>query len=132
MTDKKKPEQSMAGNDLRYVVEVRFNSYKPTAFGGDVFDNRWQRLNFKKGQGGVPTKARYEAWGDIFGLMTYEAANALRFWFLAEIQSTEECSHWCWETRLVPVMVTYSVSTESQEPIEHRDMRGLVKTEEKP
>lgn len=43
-----------------------------------------------------------------FGLMNYQAAQALRWWFLANLEATQKYSGFGVETRLVKHRVTYS------------------------
>jgi len=56
--------------------------------------------------------------------MTYETAQALRWWFIANIRNTLSVNSWCLETRIVPYKIKYDISATKQEAIEPLDSNG--------
>lgn len=100
---------SSSGTNFAFTVQARYAYPDPKIICGMVLDANWRTLSFEKSPIGVPAQARYCPWGGSFPhLMTYEAAQALRWWFLAN--AAHSFDHWCIETRLVKHEVTYQAS----------------------
>jgi hypothetical protein len=100
---------SASGTDFAYTVEARYAYPEPKVIAGMMLDANWRRVQFSPSPIGVPAQARYCPWGGALShLMSYQAAQALRWWFLAN--ASHSFDHWCVETRLVKHEVTYKVS----------------------
>jgi hypothetical protein len=103
-----KDGSSGTGTDTMYSVEARFMHYTPKAFGEQLFDQRWQTVQFDKGYPGVPLSYTFDANATRSGLMTYACAEAMRWWFIAALEAHAVCGSLCWETRIVTHEVSYS------------------------
>lgn len=104
-----KKGSSASGTEFAYTVEARYAYPEPKVICGMMLDLRWRSVQFDPSPIGVPTQHRYCPWGGGFPhLMTYPAAQALRWWFLAQAKSVFD--HLCVETRLVKHEVTYQIS----------------------
>lgn len=101
-----------SGTDSAFSVQARMAYWEPKEICGHLLDTRWRTIHFQQSPIGVPTQARYCPWGaSLQGLMTYQAAEALRWWFMA--QAAHSFDHLCLETRIVKHKVTYSFSEEA-------------------
>ena len=69
-----------------------------------VTDTRWETLYFPASEIGVPASRHFEEYGR-YGFLSYAAAQALRWWFLARQLSTVGL-----DTRLVEYNFEYSYS----------------------
>ena len=102
---------SGTGTDKAYYIEGRSVNSRPEQIGGMLLDERWRRIDLYEVQHphGVPVKNHGGASqaGDR-GLLNYEAAEALRWWFHAEAAAGLGLSAICLETRLVECEVKYS------------------------
>ncbi len=126
MSEFPKRGQSCQGTDMGYTVEARMNCPTPNIIAGRVFDNRWRTVYFDKspvGFPGVPIGGRLTEFAIPFGLMSYNAAQALRYWFIA-FAETQDHAGICLETRLVTHAIKFNVSEESTGAIEAFDFRG--------
>lgn len=101
-----KPGQSASGKNHGYSVEARLNTYKPDEVLGNILDNRWRRLNFPESHIGVPLHRKGELGLGELGLVSYAAAQALRWWFHAEAENSRKGI--CLETRIILHEVTFS------------------------
>ena len=115
-TTEPKPEfpyqkQSCTGDQRAYSVEARFVGKGVGSIAGQTFTAEWQKINFEQHPMGVPTAHRYEFAAPYFGLMTYQAAQALRWWFHAIAE--HERLDMCYETRIVEHRVKYSLEEEA-------------------
>ncbi len=99
-----KAGSSASGTDRSYSVQARMAYYEPRTVSGMMLDTRWKTVCFKPGEVGVPIH-RWHSWPD-HGLYNYQAAEALRWWFVA--QARVENNEICLETRLVEHEVDYS------------------------
>jgi hypothetical protein len=95
-----------------YSVEARFGGYtngRSRRVNDDfILTTTWQKIPFETGAVGVPA----QNWGldrhlAVIGLMSYDAAQALRWWFLASL-NTDYRGSLCVETRLVQHKVRVS------------------------
>lgn len=103
--------QSGSGSTLGYSVEARSTFSRPQPFGEIVLDERWLRIYFPKGPIGVPAENRFTSTGlRECSLLPYASAEALRWWFLAEIE--KGIGGMCVETRIVQHQVKYQYSEE--------------------
>lgn len=99
------------GTIYGYVVQARYNFHYPEKFGDIILGKRWRTLAFLEVRPdiGVPIGDSWEA--PIFkqvGCYSYEAAQALRWWFLAQANAHHPTGSLCLETRLVQMKVEYS------------------------
>lgn len=102
---------SASGNFMGYSVEARSTYYKPEKIGELLLDKRWRQIHWSDDRGGMPEGPSYQQpWLRSHGLFSYQAAQALRWWFLAEVEANGR--HFCIETRLVEHKVTYSTKAE--------------------
>lgn len=108
---------SGSGTDVSYSVEARLAYWEPRQVCGHLLDTRWTRLHFAKSPIGVPAKKFAMLAGPAIAagneLLDYQAAQALRWWFLANAEQEFSCG--CIETRLVKhtVRYEYSITAES-------------------
>lgn len=109
--DEVKSHGSGNATDIGYKVEVRTSYHSPTVIGqGDdalVIDTFWRQLHIREGSTpfGVNIPVR-RSWGRSIldhGLLTYVAAEAHRWAFLAYLEATQTAGTLCIETRLVEV-----------------------------
>lgn len=103
---------SGSGGVTGYSVEARLNYHEPRTISGQIFDNRWSTVHFQQTVPpfGVPSGRRYNScWYDQTGLFSYQAAQALRWWFLANAEVEFSCL--CLETRLIEHEIKYSYSS---------------------
>lgn len=98
---------SGSGTEIAYSVQARLAYHQPRQVCGHLLDLRWTTLYFEKSPIGVPVRAGSMARGHC-GLLSYQAAQALRWWFLAQAELEFSCL--CLETRLVEHRVEYSYS----------------------
>jgi hypothetical protein len=98
-----------SGKEVRYKIEVRTTYSQPSQIGGVLVDNIWRELRMEESQCGVPVRRSFS--GDAHGTLNYEAAQALRWWFMA-VAEAEPLGSLCIETRLVAVQLSYSYSIE--------------------
>jgi hypothetical protein len=114
-----KTPQSHSGTTFAWSVEVRCVLSRPCKVGNSLIGTAWQTMTFPEGHGGVPDGPRYLFKGRDFGLLSYPAAQAMRWWFLAE--AALEHLHYNLETRLVKHEIKYS---ESATPVEASDEKS--------
>ena len=114
---------SGSGSLPLYTVEARYASQEPRVLCGQVFDNRWREIQFQKSSTtGVPSNT----WPlDYPGYYSFEAAQALRWWFIAQAGASGE-GNWCLETRLVRHKAKYSYEVKAEAYIDPRDRSGEV------
>lgn len=67
------------GKQRGYFVEVRVPP-DGGIVGGRSFSAKWTRMEFKKGERGIPVRIGMNSLGTDNGLLTYEAAMALMAW----------------------------------------------------
>ena len=64
-----------------YLVECRAESGQVTVWGGRILTETWERLEHElTNKPGIPVHSKHVVY---VGLLTYAAAQALRYWFLA-------------------------------------------------
>ncbi len=98
---------SASGTDTAYTVEARMAYHRPEIVAGHNLDLRWSRVSFEASRVGVPNRPSMFPL-ERLGLLSYQAAQALRWWFVAE--AAKDHKHLCVETRLVEHEVKYSYS----------------------
>lgn len=103
---------SCSGQDEGWSVEARYIFPEAKEFGKQIFDSRWRQVDFFQSPIGVPSTTMLHRHASSMGLLPYQSAQALRWWFLAELE--RECmGSLCMETRLVRHTVKYSLSCEA-------------------
>lgn len=101
------------GLQFGYTVEARLvQKLTPQIVCGNALDGEWRTLHFQRGGGGVPARHELDHGLGMFHLYTYEAAQALRWWFLANADSLGRLI----ETRLVRHKVEYSAKCTEEGP----------------
>lgn len=118
-----KKGSSHHGTEMAWEVEARCATSHPRAFGSLLLGDKWSAVPFEEAAGGVPNGGLFFQ-GNELGLLTYEAAQALRWWFLASLRVKHES--YLVETRLVQHKITYSKTAEAiaaTEPIRDADLR---------
>ena len=109
--DKKEPKsESASGSRQAYRVEARYSYFEPMTFGDRVFDKEWREITFpESAMGGVPPGARWDLPELMsFRCYSYQAAQALRWWFHAELEAHKFGGGLCMETRIVKYEITYT------------------------
>lgn len=120
MTDKKKGN-SGSGTFDAYSVEAMCDYGSAQEVGGQIFDNRWKRVDFEPSKIGVPVGPSYQiAVLNQVHLLSYPAAQALRWWFHAACETFS--SGLCMRSRIVQHRVIYSYSEERVS--EHMEIGG--------
>lgn len=110
---------SMNGtNDSGYQVQARYMGPDGAKKVGDMMlCATWKTINFKKSHGGVPGGKAFEFWLPATDCMNFSAAQALRWWFIAEAEA-ELFGSLCLETRIVRFKIDYSVKAEAVSVLE--------------
>lgn len=121
-----KPERetipSGSGSIDVYTVEARYAYHDPKVLCGQLFDNRWREVQFQQSPIGVPSKT----WPlDYPGYYSFDAAQALRWWFIAQAGASGE-GNWCLETRLVRHRAKYSYEFKAEAFVDPRDRSGKI------
>lgn len=102
---------SGSGTQAGFQVQARYMHNEPKKFGDVILDQRWRTLDFPASHVGVPVhRSGWDWWLPASGCMTYEAAQALRWWFLATCVAADVGGRPCLETRIVSFAITYSHS----------------------
>jgi hypothetical protein len=86
MTKEEKPHLSRNGISYGYYVEARMTNGNPKLFGDQIFDGEWRRVHFSYDPAGVPPRDKYDYELAAHSLLSYEGAQALRWWLLAEAE----------------------------------------------
>ena len=121
---------SGSGGMKAYSIEARYAYPDPRDFFGNLLDQRWRTLHFDKAPPpfGVPTGGRYNQPMLYYtGLYEYQAAQALRWWFLAAAHAEFSCG--CIETRLIEHKIEYSFSStaiKAVAPVGGDDRSGIM------
>ena len=83
--------ETFGGNTTGFSVIARSTSNKPVRIGHQEFTNKeWTTVGFqeaKPGKGVPHGKGVFGKLLDIMGLLEYETAQALRWWFLADCRA---------------------------------------------
>lgn len=105
--DYKTEKESGSGTTVGYSVEARCSCREPKKVGDIILHDKWQRIHFNKGFPGVPQPKVHLYELERAGLLGYQTAQALRWWFHAELER-EILGGLCIESRLVKHQVEYS------------------------
>ena len=91
-----------------YTVEARFFMRDAEMIRQQVYDDKWRQVELYQSAIGVPMSTSYQRELIEHGLLSYSAAQALRWWFHA--QAEIECVDGApgLQTRLVQHRVTYT------------------------
>ena len=126
------PKKTGSGNQTMtaYSVEARYDYATPKQIAGQIFDNRWRRIQFEKANLGVPVGPPYQSeMLEKMSLLSYQSAQALRWWFLA-IANAEPAGCLCLETKIVKHQIKTSYNCEAVSEmsfIEGREATGISK-----
>lgn len=107
---------SQSGSQNGYSVEARYNFPDPIQIGKQLFDNRWRKVTFESCQHGVPSNNRYDFALQLTGLLSYPAAQALRWWLHAEAEALG-VGGLCLETRIIQHKVAYNIKADPVEAV---------------
>ena len=99
---------SQGGTSVGYKVQARFMSHQPEQFGDIILDQRWKELHFPSAPIGVPACRPFEHHLMATQCLNYEAAQALRWWFLANCTMGRLGGRLCVETRIVRCRIEYN------------------------
>jgi len=102
-----KKQSSSSGTTPAYSVEARVNFREPKEVGGVIFHKEWKRVTFEEAKVGVPNQIFCNRAKEL-GLLSYSAAQALRWWFHASLVFDSVF----FETRILKHVITYSQSEE--------------------
>lgn len=126
---------SGSGTTVGYSIEARSVS-QPTFILGNMIGEKWTRLDFPRGEKGVPVPGCYDGSGQLarLGLFSYPSAQAIRWWFMAAAENDfindatpiriPMPRPWSLETRLVRHEIKYQytvTATSVHELIENHD-----------
>lgn len=104
---------SGSGSQDWFLVEARLDYSEPRSVAGHMLDDRWRRLDFPRSLVGVPCTSTQFGYGAAdHGMMNIEAAEALRWWFLAQAEADRIGGSLCVETRIVKVCYHYTFRCE--------------------
>lgn len=109
---------SQGGTNFGFQVQARYMNSQPEQFGDVILDQRWKTLTFDPSPLGVPTARAWEFYLPALGLMNYESAQALRWWFLANCVVNRLGGRLCVETRIVQFKVTYDFKSVAESVVE--------------
>ena len=99
---------SGSGTMRGYSVEARSMYTRPERINGQLFDERWEEIAaVSRSDTGVPRDPIYEPWLSLLNLHSFEAAQALRWWFHAASPRA-----YFLETRIVEHEVRYEYGSE--------------------
>lgn len=102
---------SGSGTAPAYTIEARCTS-RPKKVGDIILDKEWRNIDFTRGNYGVPLSRFNRYIYEQCGMFNYQAAQALRWWFHAELEN-EPLGGLCIDTRLVKHLIKYSYSAEA-------------------
>lgn len=104
--------ESGSGTIIGWTVEARYVCDGAKIINGQMFDDKWRQVSFHNSNTGVPRGASYQnPWLTLTGRYSYEAAQALRWWFYAA-NNGGGMGMLCLETRLVRHKISYSYDVE--------------------
>lgn len=109
------PMGGMSGTTYGYTVEARWAHGTPKQIGDTILHKEWQSLHFNKSPIGIPPHGPRYGGGcqrESMGLLSYAAAEALRWWFIAEVEA-QEGHVISMDTRLVAHKITYKLDSEA-------------------
>ena len=127
MTENKKDESpgcSQSGTDHGYSVEVRYNSYEPCEWNGEIFSKQWKKLstNYCEKGIGVPTHNCIKFYYGALHLMSYQAAKTFQYWFHASLEVRAGLAAYgqslLFESRIIKHKCEYSVKETKIESID--------------
>lgn len=106
--------ESCSGTQDGWSVEARNVYPQPKTICGQTFDNRWRTVRFDKSPIGVPSglESCLDRYAALLGYYPYESAQALRWWFIAEL-NRDSFGGLCVETRLVRHTVEYRLASKA-------------------
>lgn len=121
MTEELRKGPSHSGTESAWTVEARSSINRPIACGDLLLGSEWTPVPFNCAACGVPTGHLLFQGADL-GMLTYPAAQALRWWFLADLSAVFKDIGV--ETRLVEYKITYSKTSTPMRAMDQCDSRG--------
>jgi hypothetical protein len=106
------------GTNVGFAVEARMQGTTPEQLAGQLFDNRWRRVEYVEVDPpfrGIPS-TRHGMLREC-GLYSHSAAQALRWWLHA--QADVEFKGIGLETRLIQHKVTFKVEWQAEEAVDY-------------
>ncbi|SRR6266404_238374 len=107
-TEFPKSGSSGSGSETGYSVEARYNYPQPKIIAGVIYHKDWRHVHPQQGVLGVPVAHPQQRHIIEHGLMSYPAAQAIRWWLHAIAASEEFLGGLCLETRLIEHRISYS------------------------
>ena len=142
MTDYPKKRSRGSRSLDGYTVEARYNFDRPMTIAEQIFDNRWREVKTYPANFGVPIGMDFDVEQlKERGLLSYPAAQAIRWWLHACAHSQIGISGLCMETKLIKhrVEIRHECMAVSEHKIIGGDDRssvmpdyGATKTDYKP
>ena len=105
---------SRSGSIPCYSVQARCTRVEPKSINGVIYHKEWRTVPFEKGVFGVPNNI-YSSEALDLGLLSYQTAQALRWWFHSSLSYDDVC----FETRILKHVVTFSSSDEIVGAFDH-------------
>jgi hypothetical protein len=105
------PAKGSSGSGVQtgYSVEARHTYSDPIVIAGTIYHQNWRRVQPDQAQGfGVPAAHPHYRYLHEHNLMTYPAAQAIRWWLHAIAEAESIGGGLCLETRLIKHKVEYS------------------------
>jgi hypothetical protein len=110
-----------SGSESAWIVEARSSINRPIACGELLLGTEWAPVPFNRASCGVANGHLLFQGADL-GMLTYPAAQALRWWFLADLAAVFKDIGV--ETRLVEYKITYSKTSTPVRAVGQCDSRG--------
>lgn len=117
MSEELRKGPSHSGTESAWIVEARSGIKRPIACGDLLLGSEWTSVPFNRAAAGVPNGHMLFQGADM-GMLTYPAAQALRWWFLADLAASFKDTGV--ETRLVEYKITYSKTATPVRAIDER------------
>ncbi|WP_295986356.1 hypothetical protein [uncultured Variovorax sp.] len=121
MSEELRKGPSHSGTESAWTVEARSCINRPIACGDLLLGTEWTQVPFNRATVGVPNGGLLFQGADL-GMLTYPAAEALRWWFLADLAAAYKDTGV--ETRLVEYKVVFSKTATPVRAMNQCDSRG--------
>ena len=100
MSDEIRKDPSTLNTACRgYTVQARYSRDGAKEICGQTFTDSWSEVRFERGRTGVPISSPGDHAINVSGLLSYQSAEAMRWWFLAN--AAAQFNHMCLETRII-------------------------------
>lgn len=116
------------GTQYGYQVQARYMFTTPKEFEGLLLDKEWRTVHFPESRVGIPAGGRFELPELMHaGCCSYEAAQALRWWFLANAHA-DHFSSLCLETRLLEYYIKYEFKAAPKRVLDYVERSGAPRS----